>query len=222
MAQPPVREQSPATMPPRQGSRRAAKAPRRGGLIAGIAAAVVLGAGAGAVALSGMSGDDPPQPTSPVTQQADSTPTVLRTTRPSRPRHTPSPTPTVEEPISTTPSVPPRTATKTPSASPKATPSKTKKSPTPTPAVKKVVPEVLNLPFDLAKQKLMAVGFTLRIDNQTERETGIECGKVNQTIPDGGTSWDVKKPVVVVVVDGPCPSPTMSPTPTPTGAGGPP
>lgn len=38
----------------RRGSRRAAKAPRRTGLIAGIAAAVVLGVGATAVALTGM------------------------------------------------------------------------------------------------------------------------------------------------------------------------
>ncbi|TDC03099.1 serine/threonine protein kinase, partial [Nonomuraea longispora] len=79
----------------RGGSRRAAKAPRRTGLITGIAVAVVLGAGAGAVALTGMTPGEP-QITETAEPKNDTSPIdpppKTRTARP------PEPEPTTEEP----------------------------------------------------------------------------------------------------------------------------
>ncbi|WP_219461070.1 serine/threonine-protein kinase [Nonomuraea rhizosphaerae] len=206
---------------PRQGGRRAggAKAPRRGGLIAGIVAAVVLGAGAGAVALTGMANDDPSdQPTSGTSDVANSTPIVSATptTRTKRPK----PRPTTHEPTITKPTVEP-TEEETPEATPStpsSTPSTKSPSPSPTPTIKKKqVPSLLDLPFAAATQRLQAVGFQIRVDDQTTPEAGGKaCGRIGQSFPDGGTWHPVNKPVKIVVVDGgPCP-PSPTPTPTPT------
>ncbi|MEZ7132816.1 serine/threonine-protein kinase, partial [Nonomuraea sp. AD125B] len=85
----PAQEQT--TVAERRGGRRAAKAPRRGGLVAAIAAVVVLGAGATAVALTGMTTDAPPQVT-PSTEHMDAeSPTPTVTKRKKKPTLSPTP-----------------------------------------------------------------------------------------------------------------------------------
>ncbi|HUR06077.1 MAG TPA: protein kinase [Nonomuraea sp.] len=215
-----ARQEAQTMAGPRQSGRRsAAKAPRRGGLIAGIAAAVVLGAGAGAVALTGIKNEPEPQPTTTTTDIANSVPTTDKSTpTPSRTKHTQRTKPPTQEPAPTrTTAEPTEKETPTPEPTDKKTPTKTPSStPTPTTKVtKKQVPSVVELPYAVATQRIKAAGFTIRMDDQTTTEQGTACGKIGQTFPDGGTWLEVDKPVKIVVVDGgPCPS--GSPTPTPT------
>jgi serine/threonine protein kinase len=206
---------------PRQAGRRAgAKAPRRGGLIAGIAAALVLGAGAGAVALTGITNDNAdPQPTGGTSDVANSVPIDNPSSpTPTRTKHKPKPT--TQEPVVTKPTVEPtEEPTETPTDSP--SPSVSKKSPsaTPTPTVaKRQVPEVVELPLAEANRRIHAAGFVPKlIDQTTPEQGGMTCGQVGQIFPGAGTWLEVKKPVKVIVIDGgPCPT---TPTPTSTTSG---
>ncbi|WP_433434032.1 serine/threonine-protein kinase [Nonomuraea sp. CA-141351] len=212
----------------RGGSRRAAKAPRRTGLIAGIAAAVVLGAGATAIALTGMTTTGEPTPTSTVSQAADDSKNIATTTTKPPPRRTTKP-PTLEptpDPTHTSPKPPVRTTeeekepTKTPSSTPSVTKTPTKTpTNTPTPGVKKViVPKVVGMAFLKGQEMVEAAGFEDVIpDDTTTSSDGMRCGKISQTVPGAGVAWPVNKPVKLVVVDGVCPedSPTPSVSATP-------
>ncbi|NUW45080.1 serine/threonine protein kinase [Nonomuraea rhodomycinica] len=207
---------------PRQGGRRGGKAPRRGGLIAGIAAAVVLGAGAGAVALTGLNPqEDPPIPTattSGVGSETSTTPKATKTTRrPSKPK------PTTHEPVPTQPTETEEPAqteepTREPTRSPSPTPTVTKKSPSPTPTptvVKRAVPPVVELPFPQARAAILNAGFTIKVDDQTRGAVPQDCLRVGESIPEAGTMLAPKKPVTLVLIEGgTCPSGS----PTPTGA----
>ncbi|WP_049569244.1 serine/threonine-protein kinase [Nonomuraea sp. SBT364] len=198
----------------RAGSRRAAKAPRRGGLVAGLAAALVLGVGAGAVALTNMSAESGPQISQP-------TPTVsiseTKTEEPSTPTTKPprsKPTVTREQPIRdrTTPTPEETEPTESPSPTPTPTPTKTKTpTPTPTPKPKKAVPEVVNLPYAQALAKIKAAGFGFKADDQTDGTLPDTCKMVGQTFPDGGEMLEMGKTVEAVLI----PTPTCN-TPTPT------
>jgi eukaryotic-like serine/threonine-protein kinase len=214
-----AREETTALTPvERHGGRRAAKAPRRTGLIAGIAAVVVLGAGATAVALTGMTTEPTPTNTTlPVadksTKGASPKPSVRRT----KPTKTPTPDP---KPITTRPRVTETekepTPTPTPSKTPTATPSKTPSS-TPTPSVKMaIVPKVVGYSYQEAKSMVEAAGFDVRVDNQTVTANGLECGRIGEMVPGGGTKLEVTKPVKLVVVDGNCPASSTSPSSTAT------
>jgi serine/threonine-protein kinase len=203
----------------RAGSRRAAKAPRRTGLIAGVAAAVVLGVGAGAVALTGMT---PGEPTPTVTGvPAGASEDTIKTSKPPTKRTTkpPEPVTTRPDPRPTTPKPRP-TETEEPEETPSSTPSVTKtptKSPSssPTPSVKKVlVPKVVGMAFLLAQDRVQAAGFDVHVDDKTTSTNGLSCGKVQQTVPSGGVALEVTKPVKLIVVDGVCE--TSSPVATPT------
>ncbi|MEU4229827.1 protein kinase [Nonomuraea sp. NPDC026600] len=216
-----ARQEAQTMAGPRQSARRsAAKAPRRGGLIAGIAAAVVLGAGAGAVALTGIKTDPEPGPTTSTTGMANSVPTTDKSTptTPRPKRTTPKPKPTTQAALPTrTTAEPTEKESPTPEPTEEKTPTKTPSgTPTPTTKVtKKQVPSVVELPYAVATQRIKAVGFTIRMDDQTTTEQGTACGKIGQTFPDGGTWLEVNKPVKIVVIDGgPCPSGTPTPTPT--------
>ncbi|MEU8250498.1 protein kinase [Nonomuraea sp. NPDC048916] len=206
---------------PRQGSRRAAKVRRRGGLVAGLAAAVVLGVGAGAVALTGMTTGDDPAPTMTTSDIAASgkiktpTPTTSRGRRPSiKPS---SQVPTVRQEAEPEESREP-SRTPTPTHSP--TPSTDKSpstSPSPTPVVKREVPRVVELPYSEAQMLIHAAGFKIEIDDQTRGEVPAECLKVGQSFPNGGTMFDIKKKVKLVLIPaGTCPSATPTPTATQT------
>ncbi|HEX4811598.1 MAG TPA: protein kinase [Nonomuraea sp.] len=211
----PRREET--TVAERRGSRRAAKAPRRTGLIAGIAAAVVLGAGATAIALTGMTTGGDPEPTFTDAPVAAETPA----TTPSKPKRTrtksasPEPEPTVTRPRPSeteekeTPTPTP-TLSKTPSASPSKSP-----SPTPSSTVKKAqVPKVAGMSFLEGKPMVEAAGFDVRVDNQTVTTNGLQCGRISEVVPSGGTWLEITKPVKLVVVDGTCSSPPSSSSPT--------
>ncbi|MEU7838507.1 protein kinase [Nonomuraea sp. NPDC049129] len=206
---------------PRQGARRAGtKAPRRGALVAGIAAAVVLGAGAGAVALTNMSSQLEPEPTVTTSERANSEPTPDPTPPSPKPKRTKTTKPPTQEAVPTrTIAEPTETEKESPTPDPteKKTPTKTpSSSPKPSTTVtKKQVPAVVELPYPQATQKIRAAGFqNIRLDDQTTNEQGVACGRIGQSFPDGGTWLEVTKPVKIVVIDGgPCPSP--SPTPTP-------
>ncbi|MGN9785812.1 protein kinase domain-containing protein [Nonomuraea sp. ZG12] len=209
---------------PRQGGRRASKAPRRGGLIVGLAAAVVLGLGAGAVALNEMSSESPPY----VDVKAGSSPSASSsgdpepTAEPDEPTPTRSretkPQPTREQPVTNRTSPTPTEAavepTKTTSPSPK--PSKTP-TPTPTPKVKKPVPHVVEMPFFQARTLIAKAGFKLNADDQTHGEVEPSCLKIGQSWPDGGELLEVGKTVEVVLIPlVPCSTPTPSVTVTTT------
>ncbi|MEV0230231.1 serine/threonine-protein kinase [Nonomuraea sp. NPDC050786] len=212
----------------RGGSRRAAKAPRRTGLIAGIAAAVVLGAGATAVALTGMVNPGPP--TSTAAPADDSENIAKTTTKPPSKRTTKPPTvePTTPDPKPTTSRPTVRVTEKeeepkeTPSTTPPATktPTKTPTSSSPSPSVKKVVvPPVVGKEFLQGQEMVIKAGFEDVIpDDRTSTSNGMRCGVITQTVPSVGTPWPVNKTVKLVVTDGVCPedtSPTPSPTATP-------
>ncbi|MFI7642782.1 protein kinase [Nonomuraea sp. NPDC049400] len=209
----------------RGGSRRAAKAPRRTGLIAGIAAAVVLGAGATAIALTGMA---TPEPLRSTASPADDSKNIAKTTTKPPPKRTrtataepptPDPKPTVHR---TTPrhteeeDEPKETPSSTPSVT--KTPTKTPTTSSPTPSVKMVVmPKVVGLPFLKGQEMVLAAGFEEVIpDDMTTSSDGMRCGKISQTVPGAGVKWPVNKPVKLVVTDGVCPenSPTPSVTAT--------
>ncbi|MFD1536037.1 serine/threonine-protein kinase [Nonomuraea guangzhouensis] len=218
-----ARQEAQTVAGPRQGGRRSAtKAPRRGGLIAGIAAAVVLGAGAGAVALTGINAEPEPAPTATTTDIANSVPTTDKSTptTPRARRTTPKAKPTTQAPLPTKTTAEPTEEETTPTPDPteKKSPTKTPSS-TPTPTtevVKKQVPRVVDLPYAVATQRIRAAGFkTIGMDDQTTTEQGTACGRIGQTFPNGGTWLDVTKPVKIVVIDGgPCPSGTPTPTPS--------
>ncbi|MGP4098675.1 protein kinase domain-containing protein [Nonomuraea sp. KM90] len=209
----------------RGGSRRAAKAPRRTGLIAGIAAAVVLGAGATAVALTGMTTGEPtPTMTGESMSNSKSTP---KTSKPQVKTSEPEPEETRQQPkpatTRPTPKITP-TPEKTdePEESPSPSPSVTKsptKSPsgTPTPTGNKaLVPKVVGMNFLMGQERIEAAGFQARVDDQTSTTNGLRCGRITQTVPAGGVALEKGKPVKLVVVDGVCPENSPMPTPTPT------
>ncbi|TYB52630.1 protein kinase [Nonomuraea sp. PA05] len=208
----------------RGGSRRAAKAPRRTGLIAGIAAAVVLGAGATAVALTGMPLGSP-EPTTTMTNAADP-----ETTKPPRPTTSkpeePEPTRETTRPPTVRTSRPPTQApeeteepTKTPSSTPSSTPS-VSKSPTPTVSTNKVLmPNVIGKRYPDAVSMVEAAGLLSNPEDQTTTTDGMRCGRVKATTPGAGKPVTKGTTVTLVVVDSVCPedaSPTPTPTPTPT------
>ncbi|MFI7703232.1 protein kinase [Nonomuraea sp. NPDC049480] len=200
--------------------RRAAKAPRRTGLIAGIAAVVVLGAGATAVALTGFPNVEPTVTATPsLADDSDSSPKPStkpsKRTKPPTKAPTPDPKPTITKPR-VTQTEKAETPTPTPSKTPTATPSKTP-SPTPSSTVKKVlVPKVAGMPYLEGQERVQAAGFDVRVDNQTVTTNGLRCGKIQQTQPVGGTPFEITKPVKLIVIDGVCPE--MSPSPSPTGS----
>ncbi|WP_327589022.1 protein kinase [Nonomuraea sp. NBC_00507] len=194
--------------------RRAAKAPRRTGLIAGIAAVVVLGAGATAVALTGMTTGDPTPTNTAAPAAEESTP--KNTPKPSTTKPKPKTTPTPDPRPTTTRPRPTKTEeeetpTPTPSKTPTSTPSKTP-SGTPTPSVKKVlVPKVVGMPFLKGQEMVEAAGFVTRVFDSTSTTDGMRCGKIQKTNPAGGTAYDVTKPVSLVVIDGVCSTPSATP-----------
>ncbi|WP_302893151.1 serine/threonine protein kinase [Actinomadura luzonensis] len=202
------------TVAERRGGRRAAKAaPRRGGLIAGIAAVVVLGAGATAVALTGMTTDPTPAPTTSHLSDAEKSPTPT-TSKPKRTRtRTPTPKPTItrHQPVETSEEP---TPTATPSKTPTATPSKTPTN-SPSPSVKKSqVPKVVGMQYQEAQQLVSDAGFDAHVTNNTVTTDGLRCGRVASQSPAGGSWLEAGKVVKLVVVDGVCetPTPTASPT----------
>ncbi|MGI5273726.1 serine/threonine-protein kinase [Nonomuraea sp. CA-218870] len=218
---PPQAAEATTAAAPRQG-RRAAKTPRRGGLVAALAAALVVGVGAGAVALTNMSGssgspvettaaaqDDPapvdePTPTKPTKRPPKPSVTRQAETPPVRQEMTPTPQETEEPEESPTPTI-------TPADKP------SKSAPTsPSPKPKKPVPYVVDLPYPQAKAMIENVGFKVFADDQTGGKVKHECLKVAQSWPDGGEELQIDKPVKVVLIPiDPCGSATPSPTTTP-------
>ncbi|MGV9381338.1 serine/threonine protein kinase [Nonomuraea sp. NPDC003707] len=221
-------EETPTMADRRPGGRRAAKAPRRTGLIAGIAVAAVLGAGATAVALTGMtpSGPAPTSTASSVANQSSPKPPKPKPSKTHTEEPTPDPEPTTDRPRPTE-SEEPKPPTKTPTKTPSSTPSVTKtptKTPTSTPTsdVKRArVPKVVGMPFLRAQEMVEAAGFEEIIpDDRTSTSNGMRCGKVVRTVPGALTVQEVTKPVTLVIVDGVCPedstgSPSPSATPKP-------
>ncbi|MFG2076055.1 serine/threonine-protein kinase [Nonomuraea maritima] len=234
--------QQDTTLAERRGSRRAGRGSRRTGLIAAIAAAMVLGAGATAVALTGFPGSGKPTPTSSidvlgnedkVTKPPKPDPTKTKPTeateptaepthqenRPPRPTENPRPSREPEE--SPKPNdTPSSTPTTTPSATPTNSPSPTK-SPTtsPSPTDKKVaVPKVVGLPFLIGTKEIEKVGLDYQPVDQTSTRNGMRCGKIVKSVPAAGTRLDPGKTVTVYVVDGICPEDAPPPSPTPTAA----
>ncbi|MGW4796615.1 protein kinase domain-containing protein, partial [Nonomuraea sp. NPDC004297] len=215
------------TVSERRGSRRAAKAPRRTGLIAGIAAAVVLGAGATAVALTGMTTGDP-MPTITQTNVDNS-----KTTKPPRPTTAtqepePDPEPSATREASRPATTPPRVIrtpdatkepTKTPSGTPSSSPSPSK-SPSPTPSGNKVLmPDVIGKRYLEAVGMVEAADLLSTADDRTTTTDGMRCGRIKATSPGPGKAVDKGTTVTLVVIDSVCPedaSPTPTPTPTPT------
>lgn len=197
--------------------RRAAKARRRGGLVAGIAAAVVLGVGAGAVAISGAAWNSAPPVdagNSGATVPLPTSPSPTKATKP--PGRKPSPTITPTQPTRRAePTQTPTTkASPTISPSPTVTPTTTPTT-TPTPGKKKAVPGVVNMRYEEAKKVIWAAGFKVKIDDQTG---GDVCRIVAETNPAKGVMLELGKPVELVLIQplGECPTPTPSPTPSAT------
>ncbi|MFC5832933.1 serine/threonine-protein kinase [Nonomuraea insulae] len=212
--------QDETTVSERRGSRRAAKAPRRTGLIAGIAAAVVLGAGATAVALTGMTTGGTDVIVTP-TQRSDTEDMVDKTTRPPTRPTEPRPTRTTPKPTYHPPPKPTATKeTEEPDKSPSPTPSDTtssSKSPTPTPTITKVrVPDVIGRGYLDAQERVQVAGFEVNPDDQTTTTNGMRCGKVNAMAPKAGTALAEGETVTLVIIDGTCPEDSPTPTPTPT------
>jgi serine/threonine-protein kinase len=207
------------TVAERRGGRRAAKGSRRTGLIAGIAAVAVLGAGATAIALTGITTVEPTVTATPSfaddsKSSAKNTPKTPKRTKTPTKEPTPDPEPTVTRPQPTKTEEEKKSPTPTPSKSPSPSPSKTPTS-TPTPTVKKVlVPKVVGLPFLEAQEKVQAAGFVVRVTDETTSTNGMRCGKIEETTPNGGVAWPVNKPVQLIVIDGTCPEATASPSPT--------
>ncbi|MFB4267792.1 serine/threonine-protein kinase [Nonomuraea sp. GTA35] len=207
----------------RRGSRRAAKAPRRTGLIAGIAAAVVLGAGATAVALTGMPLGAPEQ-TVTETPLGNDTKTTKPPSKPVTKTTRPETDPTTKEPIrppATREGKPTQTPedteepTKTPTSTPSSTPS-TSKTPTPTTSSNKVLmPNVIGKRYLEAVDMVEAAGLLSNPDDQTTTTDGMRCGRVKASMPGAGKAVTKGTTVTLVVVDSVCPE-DASPTPTPT------
>ncbi|MER7504028.1 protein kinase [Nonomuraea pusilla] len=208
----------------RAGSRRAAKAPRRTGLIAGVAAVVVLGVGAGAVALTGMTTGDPQPTVGPPT--AATTPTPGKTRRSSRPKPTVTDTQAAELPTQVPPTKPTKTEepTEEPTDEPTKSPTPTRtptttRSPSssPSPTVKKVlVPKVVGLPFHQGEEMVQAAGFKTRVFDETSTTNGMACGKIGRTSPAAGTPLEMDKVVTLYIIDGVCPTGGGS-SPSPSG-----
>ncbi|MEU7002112.1 protein kinase [Nonomuraea sp. NPDC046570] len=209
----------PVTVATPRRSRRAAKARRRGGLVAGIAVVAVLGVGAGAVALTGMVPEATPVTPSgdKGSESAKADPTIphpARTTRtrppktqPARPtiKEDPDPEPTRDPEPSRTPSP---TATKpTSSPSPSPTPSKSQLK-------KEVVPSVLDLFYNEAKKRIEGAGFKLRVINNTTGDLGT-CPKVSEQDPAAGESYEKGRVVTITTVSDICPTQAATGTPTP-------
>ncbi|MEO3870314.1 protein kinase [Nonomuraea sp. B12E4] len=217
-------EETTAVVDRRGGGRRGTKAPRRTGLVAGIAAVVVLGVGAGAVALTGMTPAAPPTPSPtdkpPVVKTTESKPPPRETEEPTVEPTTPDP-----EPATTRPPRPKPTEEDEPdkpdkTASPSPTVTKPTRTPTPTvtPTVKKVqVPAVVGMPFLDGQDKVAAVELQPEPVDQTSTTNGLSCGKILETVPAAG-KWLAKGSTVkLIVIDGMCPSdtpPSDDPTPT--------
>ncbi|MEV0596540.1 serine/threonine protein kinase [Nonomuraea cavernae] len=208
---------------PRQGGRRAAKGSRRGGLVAGLAAAVVLGVGAGAVALTGMPAGEDPAPTM-TTSDVGAT-GKIKTPTPPRSKHTtPAAKPSTREPIVRQEPEPEPEETREPSRTPTSptspAPSTGKSpstSPSPKPVEKREVPRVVELPYLEAQKLINAAGFKILTDDQTQGKVPPECLKVGQSFPNGGTKLDIKQKVKLVLIPaGECPSVTPTPTVTQT------
>ncbi|MEU6717644.1 protein kinase [Nonomuraea sp. NPDC046802] len=218
-----AREETPTTE--RRGSRRAAKAPRRTGLIAGVALAVVLGAGAGAVALTGMTTGTPPEvTTSPLgddekktTKPPKASPSRTRTPTAEPTKEEPKPTVTRPQPTETeeeeipdetpSPTASP-SVTKTPSKSPTATPSST--------VGKVLVPNVVGMGFIAGQDRILAAGLETMPEDNTTTPNGMRCGKIFRTVPGHGKSVEKGKTIRLVIIDGVCPEDVPTPTPTPT------
>ncbi|WP_378785110.1 PASTA domain-containing protein [Nonomuraea fastidiosa] len=196
----------------------------------------MLGAGAGAVALTGITGTpaEPTQTTSAVANQGDGKEGKPKTSRPPKtrtaepPTREPEPTraaeQTVNRPYSPKPSVtrstpvateePAKTPTTTPSTSP--TPSK---SPSASPTVKKVlVPNVVGRRLLEAQGMIEAAGLQPVIEDRTTTTDGRRCGRIKQTTPGPGKAVDKGTEIKMVLIDSVCPedSPPETPTPTPT------
>ena len=218
----------------RRGSRRAAKAPRRTGLVAGIAAAVVLGAGAGAVALTGITTTTASEPTQTATSMANEggkKEEKPKTSKPPRPTRTPETRPeptriaeqTVNRPSSPKPTVTRSTPvaeepTKTPTTTPSASPTPTT-SPSASPSVKKVlVPNVVGRRLLEAQGMIEAAGLQPVIDDRTTTTDGRRCGRIKQTTPGPNKAVTKGTEVTLVLIDSVCDEdgPPETPTPTPT------
>ncbi|MER6576990.1 protein kinase [Nonomuraea sp. NPDC001023] len=210
----------------RPGGRRAAKAPRRTGLVVGLAVAVVLGVGAGAVALTGMV-PGAPTPTVTASNDGDSDdipgPTKTGSKRP-KPSTTP-PTKTAVPPTTRPPTHPETeepTETAEPTTTPTTTPTSTKgptKSPssTPTTTVKHItVPKVAGLPFLKGQEMVEAAGLLVRVRDTSVTTDDPACRRITKTVPAGGTVVPETKVVTLYVIDGICTTPTPSPSPTAT------
>ncbi|MDA0634939.1 hypothetical protein OUY22_16060, partial [Nonomuraea sp. MCN248] len=184
---------------------------------------LVVGVGAGAVALTNMSGssgspvettaaaqDDPapvdePTPTKPTKRPPKPSVTRQAETPPVRQQRSPTPRDTEEPEESPTPTI-------TPTDKPSSKPS----SASPSPKPKKPVPYVVDLPYPQAKTMIENVGFKVAADDQTGGKVKHECLKVAQSWPDGGVDLQVGKTVKVVLIQiDPCGSAPPSPTTTP-------
>lgn len=215
-------EETTAVTERRPGSRRAAKAPRRTGLVVGIAVGVVLGVGAGAVALTGMVPGEP-TPTPTVTTSGLGGDDV-HSPDPTKTRPKPSTHPPTTKPPTTVTTRPPDKPTETASEEPTTTPSGTPttkgptKTPTstPTPTVKTImVPKVAGLPFLKGQEMVEVAGLKTRMFDTSVATDDPACRKISKTVPAGGTVIPETKVVTLYVVDGTCSTPTPSPTPTP-------
>ncbi|WP_433244735.1 protein kinase domain-containing protein [Streptosporangium sp. CA-135522] len=207
----------------RERGRRAAKSakkPRRkGGMLAMSAAAGVMCVGLVAVAINGMaaSGETPISPQANPGSLADpsdsprATKTRIRTrtARPTPTRMFPTEQPAQTERPTTVPK-PTRTPTRTPS--PTATPKPTA-TPSPTPVPKREVPNVMGMTPEAARDELKRAGLkATRTDSADLDQT--RCMKVVEQHPGGGTMWDPRQPVEIIVANYQC-SPTPTPTPAP-------
>ncbi|GGS73213.1 serine/threonine-protein kinase [Nonomuraea spiralis] len=211
----------------RPGGRRAAKAPRRTGLVVGLAVAVVLGVGAGAVALTGMvPGEPTPTVTATHKGNVDDEPDPTKTGGKKPPK--PTPTPATKSPVQITTRPPTHVPTEEPTeepeptSTPTATPTTTKgstKTPTstPTPTVKNItVPKVAGLPFLKGQEMVEAAGLMVRVRDTSVTTDDPACRRITKTVPAGGTVVPETKVVTLYVIDGVCTTPTPSSTPSAT------
>ncbi|MEU9891714.1 protein kinase [Sphaerisporangium sp. NPDC051011] len=216
---------TPGPPPGQRGGRgRRAAAPQRRtrpGLIVGVIVAGALLGGVGAVMVNQMAGSDAAAKVNAgaTATATESSPSPTRTTRPPKASPTATrehqqvpPPQTSEEPGTSTPTEPSPSPSATRTRSPSASPSPTKTQ------VKKSIPPVINLTENLAKTKLQAAGFKVKVDIYGE-PSDQGCTRVLDQLPNAGTSWAVDKPVTIVVAQGiDCggePSPTPSPSPSP-------
>jgi len=191
--------------------------------VAGLAAAVVLGVGAGAVAVTNMSAQNTPSDIMAATAKATEAPAIEPSDTPEptkKPTKSPKPKPTNQEQVSNRSTPPPSEPERTPAETPTPTVAPTTPKPstkpptskTPTPGPKKPVPSVVNLPYAQARTLIAQAGFKINPDDQTGGKTPEACLKVGESWPKGGELLEVGKSVKVVLIpNDPCG------TPTPTG-----